>query len=446
MSNKTTKHAPCWPVALAALAVSGTGLAASSSLPPSTPQGITLVEVVRELPVSQPEILWLRPGDADGRTLFVYEQDEPGVSRCSGDCAVEFPPLAAPRGAKPVGDWSIVRRKDGVQQWAYQKHPLHVWSKEETPGEVATNVGLTETANSKLAENPVVAGSLMPPAGWQVARFNPAQPMQLPDGIDARLIRSAHAVALTDSNGFTIYAFSGDIKTEKHDCVTSACEARWVPVAAPALAATFGDFSVITRADGSQQWAYKKRPLFTNSVDQLPGDALAANLDKRWRVAKVTEDFTPAKVGVVALEGYGDALTVDGMTLYGGYSFEKRWGGRNLRDTFTNAYYKGKKLGTAACLTAECLQQWRPFMAPANAKPQGFWEPLARPDGSKQWAYKGYALYTYAGDTAPGQHYGQATYEFAKVGDGADFKRVSYLQEISRAAGGIGIYWNIAKP
>ena len=27
---------------------------------------------------------------------------------------------------------------------------------------------------------------------------------------------------------------------------------------------------------------------------------------------------------------------------------------------------------------------------------------MERPDGSRQWAYKGSALYTYAGDTAPG--------------------------------------------
>lgn len=57
------------------------------------------------------------------------------------------------------------------------------------------------------------------------------------------------------------------------------------------------------------------------------------------------ENFLPARVGVTSFEGYGDALTLDGMTLYGGYAFEKRWGGRNLRDTFTNVYSKGKKWG-----------------------------------------------------------------------------------------------------
>ena len=50
--------------------------------PATTPQGITLIEVVRELSSSQPELLWMRPGDPQGRTLFVYDQDAPGVSNC----------------------------------------------------------------------------------------------------------------------------------------------------------------------------------------------------------------------------------------------------------------------------------------------------------------------------------------------------------------------------
>jgi predicted lipoprotein with Yx(FWY)xxD motif len=422
-------------------------VAFAASLPPTTPPGITLVEVVRELPISQPEVLWVRPGDAEGRTLFTYSSDEAGVSKCTAECAIEFPPLVADRRAKATNDWSIVRRKDGIKQWAYQSQPLYVWSKEQVPGEVATNAGLTETANSKLAENPVLAGSLLPPEGWQVARFTPARSLELPDGIDVRLIRSVQAVALTDSNGFTLYAFDGDSTLENESCVASGCESRWLAVVAPALASNFGDFSVVTRADGTKQWAYKKRPLFTNSVDQLPGDALAAGADGKWIVALVTENFRPQKVGVKSLEGYGDTLTLAGMTLYAGHSFEKRWGGRNLRDTFTNAYYKGKKLGPAACVDERCLSNWHPFLAPANAKPNGFWEPVKREDGSTQWAYKGYALYTYAGDKAPGQHNGQATYDFANVeGDGFNFKRAAYLQDISKASGGIGVYWNIAKP
>jgi predicted lipoprotein with Yx(FWY)xxD motif len=445
-TNESRLNAVRVSIAMTVFAAASAATAASGP-EPTAPPGVTLVEVVRELPISQPEVLWVRPGDADGRTLFISKQDEAGVSKCLAECATEFPPLLATRGAKPSGDWSLISRKDGGRQWTYQSHPLYTWSKEQVPGEVATNVGLNETANSKLAENAVMAGSLLPPAGWEVARFLPSESMVLPDGVEARLVHSSQAVALTDAAGFTLYSFAGDVKREVQACATSACEAHWLPVAAPAIASNIGDFSVVTRTDGSKQWAYRKRPLFTNSADTLPGDINGAGVDAKFSVATITQNFQPAQVAVTRFDGYGAALTLNGKTLYGGYSFEKRWGGRNLRDTFTNAYYKGKKLGAAACVDDECLAKWKPFVAPANAVASGFWEPIQRADGTKQWAYKGYALYTYAGDTAPGQHNGQATYDFAKVeGEGYSFKRVAYLQEISKASGGIGVYWNIAKP
>lgn len=433
--------------AVAAMLLSAGVPAQASEIPATTPQGVTLVEVVRELPISQPEILWVRPGDADGRTLLTFHKDEAGVSRCTGECANEFPPLVAPRGAKAFGNWSIVKRDDGIRQWAYQSRPLYTWTGEQIPGEVATNVGLTETANSKFAEDAVVAGELLPPEGWEVARFTPGAPLSLPDGIDVRPVHAVQAVALTSSNGHTLYAFDGSAGSDGLTCTAAGCDTGWRPALAAALASGIGDFSVVKRRDGSGQWAYKGRPLYTYSDDQLPGDAHGADVDSKWSVAVLTRNFRPPKVDAAFLEGYGAALTLNDMTLYGGYAFEKRWGGRNLRDTFTNAYYKGKQLGGAACVDDDCLNTWRPFLAPDNAQPNGFWEPIAREDGRKQWAYKGYALYTYAGDEGPGDHFGQATYDFAEVeGSGFSFQRISYLQEISKASGGVGIYWNIAKP
>ena len=135
------------------------------------------------------------------------------------------------------------------------------------------------------------------------------------------------------------------------------------------------------------------------------------------------------------------------MTLYSGSAFQKYWGGRNLRDSFKNSYDRGRRLGGDACADEECLQLWRPFHAAADARSTGFWEVITRHDGSRQWAYKGYALYTYAGDEAPGQNRGQATYAFAKLDGGPDdLERAVRLAEIGKTYGGAGVYWNVAKP
>lgn len=425
----------------------GVSVALAGTPAPTTPPGVTLVEVVRELGNSQPQILWMRPGDAQGHTLLISEKDDARNARCVAECAAEFPPLRVSHGAKASGDWTLVRRKDGAPQWAYQGHPLYTWSQELNPGEVATNVGLTDTSNFKLAEGSQKPTSLMPPTGWQVARFTPAASMPLPDGIDARIVYSYEAVALTNTDGRTLYAFDGDAKRDNQVCTATGCNIQWLPVAAPALASTVGDFTVVARADGSLQWAYEKRPLYIYSGDELSGDVNGAGVDKKWTVAVLTKNFQPPAVSVVKLEGYGDTMAANGMTLYGGYAFGKRWGGRNLRDTFKDAYHKGKELGGTACDEPQCLKSWRPFIAAADAQSNGFWEPITREDGTRQWAYKGFAMYTFTRDKAQGDHTGQAVYDFKKP-EGSDeyLRKVAFYEKVGKAAGGAGIYWNIAKP
>ncbi len=438
-----------WPV----VAVACAALAASSAVaeerasPPTVPPGVTLVEVVRELQASAAQLLWTRLGDEEGRTLLFAEDYRTGGAACVAACAAEFPPLPAPDGAEPFADWSLLRRADGRLQWAYQLRPLHTWSREDEPGEVATNVGLAETANLKLAERPEAAGALLPPPGWRVARFEPHRIVAAPDGIEASLVSSAQAVVLTDHAGFTLYAFAGDAARDGQACSDRGCDLQWLPVAAPALALDVGDFSVVSRADGSRQWAHQGRPLYRYRGDLLPGDAHGRATDAGWRMAVLTESFRPPRVAVTTLEGYGDALSLAGMTLYTGSAFQKYWGGRNLRGSFRNAWRRGKRLGGDACADEDCLVLWRPFHAPADARSTGFWEVVARGDGTRQWAYKGYALYTYAEDEAPGQNRGQATYSFAKPDGGpADIERAVRLAELGDTYGGAGVYWNVAKP
>ena len=438
----------CLVVVMASAALGPLAAAAEEkTAPPTVPTGVTLVEVVRELSASAAQMLWTRLGDEEGRTLLFAEDGRTGGSACVAACAGEFPPLLAPDGAEPFADWSLLRRPDGHLQWAYQLRPLHTWSREEEPGEVATNVGLAETANLKLAERPEAAGALLPPPGWRVARFEPYRSIAAPAGIEASLVLSAQAVVLTDYAGFTLYAFNGDAASDGQGCSDGGCDMQWRPVTAPALALDVGDFSVVSRADGSRQWAHRGRPLYRYRGDLLPGDAHGRDADARWRLAVLTESFRPPRVAVTALEGYGDALSLAGMTLYSGSAFQKYWGGRNLRDSFKNAWHRGKRLGGDACADEDCLALWRPFPAPADARSTGFWEVVERGDGTRQWAYKGYALYTYADDEAPGQNRGQATYSFSKPDGGPDdIERTVWLAELGDTYGGAGVYWNVAKP
>ena len=424
-----------------------TAMSERENAPLAMPFGVTMVEVSRALFLSQPQVLWLRPGDAHGATLLTYDKDTASGSNCLAACAQEFPPLLAEASAKSSGDWSILRRPDHTRQWAYQSHPLYTWTKEKTPGEVATNVGLKESANLKLAEEATEAGSLLPPAGWQVARMTFGTALQLPDGIAVKLIPSAQSVALTDAHGMTLYGFDGNARRDRQLCSTSGCDPEWQPVTASELAFKTGEFSVVTRSDGSKQWAYKRQPLYRYRGDALPGDVHGIGVDPHWKLAVLTRMFHPDGVSVTSLAGYGDVLAFNGKTLYGSHFADGRNGGYSLRGNFTFLYARDKKLGAAACVDAPCLQRWRPFEAPAGAQANGFWEILTRPNGSRQWAYKGSALYLYAGDGAVGDHNGQSLIQYAQIdGNAAELQRALFINDAEGGHGSLGVQWILAKP
>lgn len=72
-------------------------------------------------------------------TLYVFDKDPVGSGKsvCNGGCATNWPPLLAKMGAQPIGDWSLVSRDDGSQQWAYKGRPLYYWAKDGKPGDMS---------------------------------------------------------------------------------------------------------------------------------------------------------------------------------------------------------------------------------------------------------------------------------------------------------------------
>jgi predicted lipoprotein with Yx(FWY)xxD motif len=47
-----------------------------------------------------------------------------------------------------------------------------------------------------------------------------------------------------------------------------------------------GAWTVITRDDGSKQWAYKGKPLYAWAKDTRPGDTTGGGVNNVWRIAK----------------------------------------------------------------------------------------------------------------------------------------------------------------
>ena len=72
----------------------------------------------------------------DGKPLYTFARDTtPGKSACNGQCATNWPPLAAAADAKDDGEWTVVARDDGAKMWAYKGKPLYVWFDDKKPGD-----------------------------------------------------------------------------------------------------------------------------------------------------------------------------------------------------------------------------------------------------------------------------------------------------------------------
>ena len=87
-----------------------------------------------------------------------------------------------------------------------------------------------------------------------------------------------------DKKGMTLYTFKKDV-TGKSNC-NAKCATAWPPLMAAKNAKAAGDFSIVTRKDGSMQWALKGMPLYLWSKDKKKGDTTGHNLGGVWDAAQ----------------------------------------------------------------------------------------------------------------------------------------------------------------
>jgi predicted lipoprotein with Yx(FWY)xxD motif len=96
---------------------------------------------------------------------------------------------------------------------------------------------------------------------------------------------SAKGKVLTDGQGMTLYTFAKDAGG-KSAC-NGPCADNWPPLMAAVDAKGGEGYSVITRQDGSKQWAYKGKPLYTWIKDKKPGDITGDGiLNGAWHIAQ----------------------------------------------------------------------------------------------------------------------------------------------------------------
>lgn len=379
--------------------------------PLSTPKGITIQSIGRYHGYAMDATTAALSGrgemvfaNGSGMTLYVYAKDPVGTSVCVDACAKEWIPAAVLAEARAVGDWTIIRRSDGAKQWALRGKPVYVYVKDVDPGSVGGNSPKRFGRGAHISERGRPIIPIEPdkplPKDWKAAMYYPAGVENVPSEFLVKNLLDAPGLVLQDQRGMTLYIYSGVTGKERESC-GALCGFR--PMPAPQLALAKGDFVPVERSDGVRQWTYKGLGLYTYTGDLVTGDVEGAHANPQWDVAHIARNFMPDNVSIQYSHRIGKVLaTKQGKTLYrrDSYIFQSGSGHGQRRGVLIRAAV-GRDLAANPRCVEEC-EKWHPFLAPADAVAQGDWSAYVRPDGKKQWAYVGYALWTYDGDEKPG--------------------------------------------
>ncbi len=354
--------------------------------------------------------------DAAGMTLYTFDKDPAGKSVCNAECAAAWPPLVAPLDVTPFGAWSVVMRDDGTAQWALHGKPVYTFVKDEKVGD-SKGVGVADL--------------------WRKAELIPGGGLKFPMGTHVRDVFSAGGQILVDADDMTLYTFNDDPMNGAPACV-GACTDTWLPHLAPEIANAVGEFTVVRRDDGINQWAFKGKPLYTFSGDSEPGIAHGTLEHTNWQAAMLSRYFMPGNVVINESARHGAMLaTVDGYPLYAKDANKFTGGAASHADlSIARGDVKtGRAIGISGC-DADCEKTWTPFLAAETDQATGYWDIVARPDGKRQWAYLGYAMYTYSEDE-PGTIRGHDIYDLNGKMPNA---------QTSPMAGAQALYWRVALP
>jgi predicted lipoprotein with Yx(FWY)xxD motif len=199
---------------------------------------------------------------------------------------------------------------------------------------------------------------------------------QLPPGL--RVSRVHGSEVLTSAAGRTLYVFpAGD------DACRGDCAKDFVPLRAAWGASALGAWRTRAVANGTLQWTHGAQPVYLCERDAVPGDVACAR--DGWQPLTVRPapalppGFTiqPSEMGPILADRNGRSL---------------------YRLLGSRAEFE-REICDRACMAA----QWRAAQPAAGERAVSGPFSIARVGTTDTWAFRGSPVYTFAGDTGPGQ-------------------------------------------
>ncbi|GGS81014.1 SCO0930 family lipoprotein [Streptomyces toxytricini] len=228
---------------------------------------------------------------------------------------------------------------------------------------------------------------------------------------------------VTDGAGLTLYRFEKDTPEPPKSNCDGDCAKAWPPVPAGDATASAGIeaglLGSVTRSDGTKQLTLAGWPVYRYAKDTRAGEANGEGVGGTWHALA-----PDGKKAVDKKKGGGQAGTGMGMGMGGGSdsggysknpdkelsvaSNEKL--GKILVDGQWRTLYRFDKDSAwpmkVTCVGA-CAETWKPAAPVDKSKASGIRPELIgtvkRPDGSEQLTIDCWPVYTFTGDTQPGQ-------------------------------------------
>ncbi|MCB5166751.1 SCO0930 family lipoprotein [Streptomyces bambusae] len=247
-------------------------------------------------------------------------------------------------------------------------------------------------------------------SGGSQAKREPARQLAVRDIADV-------GPTVTDSRGFTLYRFDKDTANPPASDCEGSCATTWPPV--PADDATAGSvidpglLGEVVRGDGTRQLTLAGWPVYRYAPDTKPGEAKGEGVGGTWHA--LGADGKPA-AGAAARRAADPAPAAEPSAdpAPGLAARQNSALGTILVDGKGRTLYRFDKDSAwpmkTRC-TGPCLDVWKPAPPVDRDRVVGVDPALVnsftRPDGSKQLAVDCWLLYTYTGDTRPGDVNGQ---------------------------------------
>jgi len=87
-------------------------------------------------------------------------------------------------------------------------------------------------------------------------------------------------------NGMTLYTFDRDAMGSGKSVCNGPCATNWPPLMAGASDNPSGEWTIVTRDDGSRQWAFRGKPLYYWAKDTKAGDRTGDGFNNAWRLVR----------------------------------------------------------------------------------------------------------------------------------------------------------------